>query len=216
MSSEYCCTLPCLLLWSTKSTLPPTLVSKPNELPEGFRKPCGKGFGDAVGMGGCQPSIRTGEVLRRGRKSQRSIRGRLREEHRQRCVEDAVTASKDCSRRDGPSEAEARLEFGVLGISLVCLVASDTAEKQTPANPITQCRIRNFRCQRIRSIAVEAHCDLVVTFLQVRLVFIAQPKIDREIGPHPEIIVDIARIVTGNEPKWLGGQDVAAFRVAQK
>ena len=98
----------------------------------------------------------------------------------------------------------------------MCLVASDTSKKQTAANFVTECRICDLRRQRIRSSAVKAHCDVVVTFLQVRLELITQPKVNCEIGLQPQIIMDITRIVPGKEPNWGRYEDAATFGITQK
>src|SRR5439155_12318301 len=92
----------------------------------------------------------------------------------------------------------------------------DTSKKQAAANSFTERRIGDLRRQRIRSSAVKAHGDVVITFLQVRLELITQPKVHREIGLQPQIIMDITGIVPRKEPNWGRYEDAATFGITQK
>ena len=125
-----------------------------------------------------QQSIRRGYELGSGRKSGRTKGRRIWKKKRKRSIEDSITAPDHCSRRHRPGKADPGLKLGFLRISLVCLVASNTGEKQASANSVTESRISNLCRHGIRSGAVETYRESVVAFLQIGFEFIPQPEVD--------------------------------------
>src|SRR5439155_25090406 len=88
--------------------------------------------------------------------------------------------------------------------------------EKTAPDPVTQGRVRDFVGQRIFRRPVKTDGYLVITLSQIGLVFVAQPHVERKLGSQTEVVVHVARIVTGEKAKRRGRQNGAAVRIAEK
>src|SRR6266850_1034064 len=173
---------------------------------------------EGIGDDSCrrQIGIRRSQIVCTRRKSEGSVAGAAWKEQLERRKKDAVTGTDYGPGRHTVRKSESRLETKLLRIALMRRIAADSRIHQATFDSILDRCVGDLRSHRVRGVSIETDDQAVVSFHEVGFVLVSQTKVECQALVQAEVILNIARIVSGQESQRYRRGESAAGGISQQ